>query len=509
MRKRGCRRREFLETAGFAGLACALPSCRSVAGGGGSGRRPNILFCISDDQTWRHMSAYGSRMVATPAFDRVAREGILFMNAFVSAPSCCPSRASVLTGKPFFLLDETCMNHTVWSPRHPIYTDLLAAAGYHVGHTGKGWGPGNWKKAGRKTNPAGPAYNRHRNQTPSESFAPFDYARNFEEFLEKRPASAPFCFWYGGIDPHRSFEYGSGVKNGKRLQDMEVPPYYPDAEEIRNDLADYALHCEWFDRHLGRMLGLLESRGELDNTLIVVTSDNGMAFPRAKATLYDSGTHMPLAIRWGSTVRPGRVLDDFVSFTDFAPTFLEAAGVAVPPGVRGRSLMSLLRAPGSGTTDPARDHVIMGIERHLPGSRKGGDGYPIRAIRTAEYLYIRNEEPDRWPVGDPNGPFWPADDPTGGFGDTDGSPTKTYLWKERTRYPRHYERAFGKRPAEELYLVKHDPYQLKNVAADPTYAAVREKLARRLDRALREAGDPRALGRGHVLDQYARTYKTF
>ncbi len=502
-------RREFLKAAGFAGAALAMSACTGTPlERKRAGKRPNILFCISDDQTWLHAGAYGSTMVKTPHFDRVAREGVLFKNAFVSCPSCCPSRAAVLTGKHFYLLDETCMNHTVWSPRHSVYTDLLAGAGYHVGYTGKGWGPGNWKAAGRTHNPAGHAYNKFKNPTPSKAFSPLDYTRNFQDFLEKRPDGAPFCFWYGGIDPHRVFEYGSGVKNGKKLNEVEVPPFYPDCEEIRNDVADYALHIEWFDRHLGGMIKLLEEAGELDNTIVVVTSDNGMAFPRAKATVYEFGAHMPLALRWGDRVSPGRVLDDLVSFIDFAPTFLAAANLPAPAALSGKSLMNLLTASESGQINPARDHVIMGIERHLPGSRAGGDGYPIRAIRTNRSLYIRNYAPDRWPVGDPQGPFWPADDPTGGFGDTDGSPTKTYLWENRDRYPWFYSLAFEKRPAEELYDLHRDAFQTDNLADGAEYAAVKERLSRRLDQELKETGDPRSLGRGEILDGYARKYSS-
>ena len=153
---------------------------------------------------------------------------------------------------------------------------------------------------------------------------------DIQDFLDKRPEDSPFCFWYVGKDPHRVFKKGIGLQQGKKLSEAELPPFYPDSPEIRGDLLDYAVHTEWFDEHLGRMLKKLEDIGELDNTLVVVTADNGMPFPRAKATCYEFGTHMPLAVRWGEKVKPGRVLDDFVSFTDFAPTFLEAAGLPVP-----------------------------------------------------------------------------------------------------------------------------------------------------------------------------------
>jgi uncharacterized sulfatase len=506
--KRVVHRRDFLKTSGLALGSLALKGCASsyLSSLSGHGNRPNILFCISDDQTFAHAGAYGCRFVNTPAFDRIAREGILFKNAFVSAPSCCPSRASVLTGLPFYRLNETSMNHTIWSKDLQPYPDALAAAGYHVGFTGKGWGPGNWRAARRTHNPVGIAYNRFGKEPGSKGVAPIDYARNFEDLLDKRPQGSPFCFWYGGRDPHRVFKKNIGLHEGKRLQDVQVPPFLPDSPEVRGDLLDYAVHAEWFDTHLGRMLRKLEDIGELDNTLVVVTSDNGMPFPRCKATVYDWGTHMPLAIRWPARVKPGRVVDDMVSFTDFAPTFLEAAGLQVPSQMTGKSLMNVLLDDKSGRIDPARMYVVMGIERHFPGARKSRDPYPIRAIRTCDYLYISNHAPDRWPVGDPDGSTWPKNDPAGGFGDCDGGPVKTYMWKNKDRHPNLFDLAFGKRGAEELYDVRRDPYQMNNLAGDPKYAAVKNELALSLENQLRQTGDPRSLGRGHLLDSISRRY---
>lgn len=508
-------RRQFMRLTGAAAVAVSqtmvLGKVRE------SVQRPNILFCISDDQTWLHCSAYGSKMVKTPHFDRVAREGVLFRNAFVSVPSCNPSRSSVLTGMPFYRLKEASMNHTPWPRGLKVYTDILAGNGYHVGFTGKGCGPTDWKVAGRSCNPAGVAYNRYLHQSGSKGISNTDYARNFEDFLDKRPQGLPrsfargrglpFCFWYGGRDPHRVFQKGIGLREGKKLSDAEVPPFYPDSPEIRGDLLDYAVHIEWFDQHLGRMLKKLKEIGELDNTLIVVTSDNGMPFPRCKATCYEFGIHMPLAIRWGSVVKPGRIVNDFVSFTDFAPTFLETAGIAVPKNMTGKSLLPILQSARSGQVDPHRDHAVVGVERHFPSGRKGGWGYPIRAFRTEQFLYIQNLTPDRWPAADPDGPVWPDDDPTGGFGDCDGSPTKTYLCNHRQDQAQYYDLAFGKNPAEQLYDVTKDPYQLQNLADQSRYAKIKADLAARLRRELLETKDPRAIGKGDELDGYARKFQ--
>jgi N-sulfoglucosamine sulfohydrolase len=468
--------------------------------------QPNILFCISDDQSYPHAGAYGAKFLKTPSFDRVAREGVLFRNAFVSTPSCCPSRGSVLTGQDFYRLRDASMNHTVWSGGLTVYPDVLAGAGYSIGFTGKGWGPGNWRVSGRKSNPSGPEFNQIKLTPPARYISNIDYAANFQAFLKQRSSGTPFCFWAGFIEPHREYESGAGRKHGVSLKDVVVPGFLPDSEAVRGDIADYAFEIEWYDRQLGRMLKTLADKGELDNTIVVVTSDNGMPFPRAKGNLYDYGIRMPLAVRWGNKVKPGRVVEDFVSFTDFAPTFLEAAGLRLPSEITGRSLMPVLLAPQSGQIDRSRSSVVVGIERHFPGSRPNGEGYPSRAVRTADFLYIHNLFPDRNPVGDHPGPVWPKGDPVGGYGDTDGGPAKTYLWENRGKYPELFRLAFGKRPAEELYAVKADPYNLHNLAGEAKYAKIQQALADQLRSHLLKTQDPRETGRGNLLDAVMKRY---
>jgi N-sulfoglucosamine sulfohydrolase len=498
-------RRQFLF--GATGAAAGLSSLFSSACGTISGGLPNVLVVVTDDQSFAHTGAYGSKMVSTPAFDRVAREGVLFTNAFVSAPSCCPARGSILSGQQFYRLREAAMNHTIWPDAEiPLYTDILAVSGYHVGYTGKGWGPGNWQVSSRTVSPAGPAFNEIKLSPPGDAISDIDYAANFEAFLDADEANSPFCFWAGIIEPHRAFNPGIGVAQGKRLEEMEVPDFLPDTEEVRGDLADYAFEIEWFDQQLGRMLETLEKRKKLDNTLIIVTSDNGMAFPRAKGNLYDYGTRMPLAIRWGRRVRGGRVVEDLVSHCDLAPTILEAAALRVPGEMTGRSLMYHLDSRESGVLEEARDTVVLGIERHLPGSRPDGDGYPSRAIRTAEYLYIRNFNSDANPVGDHPGISWPDDDPVGGYGDTDGGRSKTAIFTRREEDTRLFEAAFGKRPGEELYRVTDDPYQMNNLANDPLLETVKKELGDRLMAYLRDTRDPRVLDGNETFGEIMRRF---
>jgi arylsulfatase A-like enzyme len=450
--------------------------------------RPNVLFVIADDWGFGHAGAYGCDWVKTPAFDRVAREGALFKNCFTNNPKCSPCRASILTGRNTWQLEEACCHFGLFPAKWAVYPDVLERAGYHVGFTGKGWGPGDFKAGGFTRNPAGPAYNRHRLKPPYRGIGATDYARNFADFLAKRPKGAPFCFWCGGHEPHRAYEAGSGVRAGKKLADVKLPAYYPDSPVVRSDFLDYALEVEWFDSHLGKILKQLGETGELDNTLIVVTSDHGAPFPRMKGQIYEDGFHIPLAIRWGKQVKPGRVVEDFLTVRDFAPTFLEAAGVKAPDTITGRSFLNVLRSEKSGRVDPTRTRVLVGKERHDVG-RPDDLGYPARGLRTTEYLYVRNYEPSRWPVGDPET----------GYRNCDDGPAKTHIL---ANFDRYYKLCFGKRPAEELYRVDRDAECITNLANDPAYEKVKAELRKEMEERLRKDNDPRVLGKGAVFDTY-------
>lgn len=468
-------RRDFLTASLLAtAAACTSPQTSQPP------KRPNILFVIADDQSWRDAGAYGAKHVSTPAFDRVAREGILFNNSFCVSPSCTPSRSGVLTGRHVWQQGEMGVLYGAIPAETPLYPHLLAQAGYATGYTGKGWAPGDWKALGLTSYPCGKEYNAIKHAEPVRTgIEPADYAANFRQFLTEKSKDAPFCFWFGSKEPHRIYDQGSGLKLGKKLEDAQVPPYLPDTPEVRSDLLDYYLEIEWYDQQLAKALKVLEETNQLDDTLIVVTSDNGMPFPRAKVNLYDAGVHMPLAIRWGKKLKAGRVVDDFVSHTDFAPTFLEVAGVALPAGMAGKSLVPLLL---NDSPDPARDHVYTSMERHTM-CRPDGAGYPMRALRTKDYLYIRNYAPDRWPTG---GDFISSNRTT--HGDIDGGPTKDVVVKQNTAL------CLAKRPAEELYALANDPFQIKNVAADPAHAAALKDLGAKLTAYLKETGDPRQSG---------------
>lgn len=437
-----------------------------------SDSRPNILFCIADDWAWPHAGVYGDAVVKTPNVDTLAREGVLFRHAFSAAPSCTPSRAAILTGQAPHRLEAGANLWGTLDRKFAVYPDLLEKAGYTVGFMRKGWGPGNFQAGGRERNPAGP------------------HARDFKSFLDSAAADKPFCFWFGSQDPHRPYAAGSGAGAGLDATKAFVPPFWPDVPVVRDDILDYYAEVQRFDRDLGELLEELRTRGRLTNTFVVVTGDNGWPFPRAKANLYDPGTRQPLIAWWPGVIKTGQVMDDFVSLTDLAPTFLEAAGLRVPREMTGRSLLKLI----TGRERPGRrNEVFVERERHA-NVRQGDLGYPCRAIRTRDYLFILNFQPDRWPAGDPE--KWKA---VGPFGDVDAGPTKQFILDHRgePRIEPFYRLAFDKRPAEELYDLRKDPHQMHNVATEPDYARRRKDLRARLEGWMKSTNDPRA-GKGPV-----------
>lgn len=488
---------------------------------------PNIVIAFADD--WgRYASAYAklepgsiNELIRTPNFDRIADRGVLFTRAFVNAPSCTPCRSSLLSGQYFWRTGRgAILQGAIWDSSIPAFPLLLKQNGYHIGHTAKVWSPGTPANApfgAQETsfNSRGNAFNdfsekvsasEQPDQRRAELLA--EVRGNFQSFLQTRPERTPFCYWWGPTNTHRSWIKGSGAAIWKLNPDDlkgRLSAHLPDVPEVREDVADYLGEVQAFDAGLGEILSELEATGELDRTLIIVSGDHGLpGVPGGKCNLYDLGTHVSLAVSLPSIIPAGRVVDDFVCLPDLAPTILEAAGVPIPDVMTGRSLMSVLKSTASGQIDPARDHVITGRERHVARARTDFLPYPQRAIRTAEYLYIRNFKPDRWPMGTAPG-FGIADGPWpdqatldastfAAFSDMDASPTKTWVilnGRQGSAWRGHFDRAFGLRLEEELYDLKQDPHQIHNVAGQADYKDAKAALSERLMTILRETGDPR------------------
>ena len=463
---------------------------------------PNILFVISDDQSFPHASIYGTSWIKTPGFDRIAKEGLLFNNAYTTNAKCSPSRATILTGRNSWLLEEAA-NHVPYFPEKFItFPEVLKNRGYKTGKTGKGWAPGIAVKNGIKRDLIGQNYSSITTIPPAKFITNIDYFENFKLFLEEREKDQPFLFWVGGLEPHRRYQYRVGIEYGnKTIDDIKsVPNYWPDSENVRIDMLDYAFEIEYFDSHLERIIKELEIRDLLENTIIVVTSDNGMPFPRVKGQVYPDDNRLPLAIRWGKGIKnPGRVIDEYFSFSDFAPTFLDIIGINQDlhemEDFSGKSWKEVFF---NNSIKFEREYIILGKERHDVG-RENDKGYPVRSILKNNYFYSINFEPNRWPAGNPET----------GYLNTDGSPTKSEILnlKRDNVNSVFWELAFGKRPKETLYNLINDPRCLVNIADNNDFMDIKSDLNKILIRDLINQKDPRVMGRGKIFDNYIYAHK--
>jgi len=494
-------------------------------------KHPNILFAISDDQSFSHTSYAGSKFIHTPAFDRVAREGIYFSNCYAGSPGCAPSRSAIVTGRHHWQNEQSGQHASAWLKKYVPFIDLIEKNGYYTGRTGKGVTPFKYAQTEsdsilRKTDAAGIARSNIKYPHPPGKHyplgaSPVNYFENFKYFMEHRKKGAPFFFWYGGHEPHRGYEKDSWKRMGKDPKNVCVPKFLPDSEVVRGDVLDYAIEIEWFDYHLQLMLEYLEQIGELENTIVIVTSDNGMPFPVAKGLSYEYGVHVPMAIRYPEKFGKNKVVETPVSFIDLAPTILEITNTTserMQP-IRGKSILNILTGNNK---DSGKDRaVFFGRERHS-SSRYMNLGYPQRGIREGDYIYVWNIKPNRWPAGAPQ-KFDPIDSirllPMYGlseqkkyirdaaYTDIDDGPTKTFIIENHKKpsIAPYFELAVDKRPEYELYNVIKDPYCLNNLSGIDSLKVIENKLRRKLMKELKESNDPRVVGPDYeIFDSYKR-----
>jgi arylsulfatase A-like enzyme len=411
--------------------------------------KPNILFIMGEDASAEHFGIYGNKTVQTPNIDALGRAGIVFRNAFATSPQCSPTKASILTGLMPWMLDHPIVDHRLrFNVKFKSYAEFCEQAGYRTGQCGKG----GWKRAynnnpgPRGKNPAGESFN------------------SFSDFLESHPEGKPFCFWAGYGEAHRPF------KNGSLDTDtFDLPPYLPDSPEIRKDIGGYLKELQMLDDRVGKDVRLLKERGLFENTLIVLMpGDHGWPFPRGKCNLYDSGTKIQMILHWSGKIGGGRRCSDLVSAVDVFATVLEAAGIDIPDDCLGKSLLPLALSEDSGSIDPSRNSVYIARGMH-------NSYYPSRAVRTREFLYIRNFRSDLDPIG-------------ANF--SEGIDRSLYPVLRENQNAALFEMSFGERPEEELYEVKSDPHQLRNLADNPDFESVKKELAASLHAFQQRTHDP-------------------
>ncbi len=494
-------------------------------------KRPNILFAIADDQSFVHTGFAGCAFVRTPAFDKIAGEGIYFTNCYAGSPGCAPSRSTIVTGRYHWQNEQSGQHASSWMKEYVPFVDLIENNGYYTGCTGKGVAPFQYARnetdsLWRKENAAGIArsdirYSEDDDERTATGIHNTNYFANFKYFIEHQPEGKPFFFWYGAHEPHRDYEQDSWKRTDKKITNVNVPSFLPDSAIIKGDLLDYAVEIEWFDLHLQRMLDYLAKTDELENTIVIVTADNGMPFPRAKANSFEYGVHVPLAIRYPKEFPAGKVIESPVSFVDFAPTILELTGTSTEgmKPISGKSMKPLLEDPDN--AEEGREYVFAGRERHS-SSRYRNWGYPQRVVRSKDFLLIWNMKPERWPAGAPQRidpenpeellPMYGIDDEgvhhsDQAFTDIDASPSKSFIVENYNDEDirKYFEWAVEKRPEFELYNVTNDPVCLNNLAGKSDYTEVENKLKNVLLAKLKETEDPRVVGPNpEIFDSYLR-----
>jgi arylsulfatase A-like enzyme len=399
--------------------------------------KPNFVFIIADDVSFNDIGCYGNKVVKTPNVDKLAKEGLRFTNAFLTASSCSPSRCSIISGK-YPHCDGAFELHTPLPPNEVPFPLLMKEKGYYTAQAGK-WHMGPYAHRAFDLYTDGNGYN---NGDGGEN--------NWVKFLKERPKEKPFFFWLASNDAHRPW----GADTFKITHDpsrVVIPPYFADTPETRQDIASYYNEIGRFDYYIGQVREELEKQGVLENTVIIVTADNGRPFPRCKTRVYDSGMQMPFVVFWPKGLQyKGAHPEGLISSLDIAPTVLELAGIATPKEYQGKSFAAMLKNPRT----EIRTEVFSEHNWHDYQAFE-------RMVRTRDFLYLMNGLPNLTNCG-------PAD--------SKRSSTQIALNHLRDigkLTPAQADVFVSPRPSEELYDVKNDPEQLINLASVPKY---QEKL---------------------------------
>jgi arylsulfatase A-like enzyme len=423
--------------------------------------RPNILLVLSDDHSVPHVGCYGNKEIRTPNLDRFAAQGMRFDRAYVACPQCVPSRAAMMTGR-----SPVAIGMTRFSAPLPaevkIYPELLRAAGYFAGVAGR-----QYHLDGSRLPPESEkVFDEHGLRTFPKRL---DFVKTggraqmlaqFREFLGHVPAGKPFFLQLCSNDPHRPLDANAIPQphDGKKLT---LPPWYPDTPLVRADFARYYDEIARFDSDFGQVLEELQKRGLTENTLVVFMGDNGASQFRGKGTLYEFGVHVPLLARWPGKVKGGSSAEALISGEDLAPTFLEAAEVAVPGDMTGRSFLKVLRRePFEG-----RKYVFSERGAHgsgLPTNSANFDLGRCVVTRTHKLIYNALWQIPYWPVDFAGDAMWRELIQMHQDGKLDAQSDKLYFAPTR--------------PMFELYDLSKDPNEFNNLAGKPEAAAIEREL---------------------------------
>ncbi len=411
-------------------------NCKGIAQNNDLGKnsKPNIVFLFSDDQSVPDLGSYGNSVIHTPNLDLMAKESMLFTRAYVPAPQCSPTRAAILTGRSPHTTGASRL-HVDAKSNYTSLIELLNDAGYFTG-----------------------AYRKVHQKNIQSQFDFYGGAKKeLSAFFKELPKGQPFYLWFGSRDPHRPYnleEYD--YKHDPKT--VIVPDYLPDTDSVRQDIANYYNEITRFDLESGEILKLLEEYGLTDNTIVVMTSDNGMPFPRAKSTLYEPGVQVPLLIKWPGIVKEGQSTDALVNLMDLTTTWLEAAGIEVPEDMEGQSLLSILS--GEEKKD-IRDYVF--VERNWHDNWD-----PMRGVIGKKYKLIQNYRPEAGTIHTLDRLFSPTWDEFERLQKEGKLNKKLQYYFDATK------------PVIEFYDLENDPGEWNNLADDPQFQDLIEEYQQAL-----------------------------
>jgi arylsulfatase A-like enzyme len=430
-----------------------------------AGDQPNIILFIADDVSWNDYGCYGNETARTPNIDRLAKNGLRFTEAYLTASSCSPSRSSIVTGRYPHNNGKAAELHLAIDGNLPWFPTLLRDAGYYTAIVGKHH---------MKSTPGG----KHSEDQPFDLVDGGNVPGNrgghakWVQTVKERPKSKPFFFWFAAYDAHRGWDADKDWNAEKygpmhKPQDVIVPPFLSDDPGTREDLASYYNEVTRFDHYIGEVVAALEEEEVLDNTLLFVLADNGRPFPRAKTRLHDSGMKTALVAHWPEGIKTaGATPSSLVSAIDLAPTILEVAGVKRMETLQGVSMKPIFANSSAKIRNYAfAEHNWHDYEAHG------------RSIRGDGFLYLRNNRPYQAWQG-------PADSVRS------VSHQQLIALRDGKKLTAAQADVFlAPRPAEELYQYRKDPHQLMNYAADPKFADVKKQLKNLLDQWVEETGD--------------------
>ncbi len=411
--------------------------------------KPNLLFVIADDCTFRDIGCYGGQAL-TPNIDKLAAEGMRFTRCFQTAPMCSPTRHNIYTGL-YPVRSGAYPNHTFAKEGTKSVVHYLQPLGYRVALSGK------------------------THIAPREVF-PFEYSgkKNNPDmdaldklFRECKQAGQPFCMFACSNEPHSPWNKGDASKYDAAK--LKLPPYFVDTPRTRQDMVRYLAEITYYDWQVGECLRLLDKHGLAENTMVMVVSEQGSGFPFGKWTCYDTGLQSACVVRWPGKIAAGKVTDALVEYVDVLPTFIEAVGGTPDPMLEGKSFLPVLR----GQAKEHKSHVFGLMTTR--GIINGSDHFGIRSVRSDRFKYIRNLTPEvKFTNACTKGPIFQSWTAAAESGDEDA--------REKVRRYHH-------RPAEELYAIGVDPHEWNNLADDPAYAETKKALRAKLEAWMASQGD--------------------